>query len=227
MTIYPARLGIFDIRLPVASRAPASRHRVSKLQPMHRHPVFAHPQAVLLRAIGFALIWLILVGPDSASWIVGGPFIIAATLASLTLSEPRDRSLSLSSLAGFVPYFLRESLRGGLDVAARVMLPRLRVRPGHQRYRVRLQSPQARLVFIDTISLLPGTLSADLRGDLATVHALDIDTDVVEDLTALEQRVADLFGETLAPVSDRTTAQRSPADGAPTREPAGLPEDRP
>ncbi|RKT46187.1 Na+/H+ antiporter subunit E [Thiocapsa rosea] len=188
----------------------------------HRHPVFAHPPAALSRAIGFALIWLILVGPDGASWIVGGPFVIAATLASLRLSKPRNSTLSLSSLARFAPYFLRESLRGGLDVAARVVLPRLRVQPGHQTYRVRLQSPPARLVFINTISLLPGTLSADLRGDLATVHALDVGTDIVEDLSALERRVAELFGETLAPVSHPTTAERSPADGAPAP-----PEDRP
>ncbi len=193
---------------------------------MHRHPVFAHPPAALSRAIGFALIWLILVGPDTASWIIGGPFVIAATLASLTLSKPRDRTLSLPRLAGFAPYFLSESLRGGLDVAARVMLPRMRVQPGYHLYRVRLQSPLARLVFIDTISLLPGTLSADLRGDLATVHALDVGTDVVDDLTALERRVAALFGESLAPVSDRTAAESPPAHG-PARDPTAHPEDRP
>jgi multicomponent Na+:H+ antiporter subunit E len=181
---------------------------------MHRYPVFAHPRAALSRAFGFVLVWLTLVGPDLASWIIGGPFVVGATLASLKLSEPRDRTLSLVSLAGFVPYFLRESLRGGLDVAARVLLPRLRVRPGNQTYRVRLQSPQARLVFVNTISLLPGTLSADLRGNLATVHALDVGTEVLEDLTALERRVAALFGESLGPLSDRTTAGPSETAGA-------------
>lgn len=191
---------------------------------MHRHPVFAHPLAALSRAIGFAVVWLILVGPDTASWIIGGPFIIGAMLASLKLSEPRDRTLSFPSLIGFVPYFLKESLRGGLDVASRVMLPRLRVNPGNQTYRMRLQNPQARLVFIDSVSLLPGTLSADLRGDLATVHALDVDTDVVEDLTTLERRVGALFGESLAPVSDQTTA-RSPASGAPAHVPLARTED--
>lgn len=172
--------------------------------------------------IVFAIVWLILVGPDPAAWIVGGPFVVAATLASLKLSEPRERSLSLVRLAGFVPYFLVESLRGGLDVAARVLLPRMRVQPGHQEYRVRLKSPAARLVLIDTISLLPGTLSADLHGDRVTVHALDVRTDVVGDLTALERRVAALFRESLAPVADRPTAGRSPA-----HEPRAHPEDHP
>ena len=198
---------------------------------MYRHPVFAHPRAATVRAIGFALVWLILVGPDAASWIIGGPFVVAATLASLRLSKPRERNLSVSSLAGFIPYFLFESLRGGLDVAARVLLPRLRVQPGNQEYRVSLRSLEARLVFIDSISLLPGTLSADLRGDLVTVHALDVRTDVVEGLTTLERRVAALFGESLPPVSDRTiaqtTASRSSADGTSAHETPGHPEDRP
>ena len=194
---------------------------------MYRHPAFAHPRAATGRAIGFALVWLILVGPDAASWIVGGPFVVAATLASLTLSKPRDRNLSVSSLAVFVPYFLVESLRGGIDVAARVLLPRLRVQPGNHEYRVSLRSPEARLVFIDSISLLPGTLSADLRGDLVTVHALDVRTDVVEGLTTLERRVAALFGESLESVSDRTTAEHSPSDGTSVHETPARPEGRP
>ncbi|UHD16609.1 Na+/H+ antiporter subunit E [Thiocapsa bogorovii] len=178
---------------------------------MHLRTVFAHPRAFLVRTVGFAFVWVVLVGPDPASWTIGGPFVVAATLASLRLSEPRDRKLSLIRLAGFVPYFLRESLRGGLDVAARVLVPRLRVQPGNQEYSVRLKSPEARLIFIDSISLLPGTLSADLLGDRLTVHALDVRTDVEGDLIALERRIAAVFGESLEPSPDTAKAHRSPA----------------
>jgi multicomponent Na+:H+ antiporter subunit E len=62
---------------------------------------------------------------------------------------------------------------------------------------MRLQSAAARLVFVDSISLLPGTLSADLQGDLVTVHALDIGDDIERSLQTLERRVADLFDEGL------------------------------
>ena len=191
---------------------------------MRLQTLFAHPRAVLIRTAGFALVWLVLVGPDPASWIVGGPFVIAATLASLMLSEPRNRNLSLPSLARFIPYFLRESLRGGLDVAARVLLPTLRVQPGNQDYRINLTRSEARLVFIDSISLLPGTLSADLRGDHVTVHALDVRTEVVGDLMTLERHVAAIFGESPAPRPDQTTAHRSPA---PPLERPARPEDHP
>jgi multicomponent Na+:H+ antiporter subunit E len=159
------------------------------------------------RGLLFAGIWILLVGTDPMAWIVGGPAVIAATIASLLLTEgtPSGRagssgsSLSVSGLLRFLPFFIWESLRGGLDVAARVMRPRLRISPGMQTYHTRLRGHPARVMFIDCVSLIPGTLSADLRGDQVLVHALDIGMPVDADLRRLEERVARLFGEVLDP----------------------------
>jgi multicomponent Na+:H+ antiporter subunit E len=186
---------------------------------MNRSLVFQHPVVALARALGLAIVWLILVGPDAASWIIGGPFVIGATLASLQLATPRARIPSLPRMAGFIPYFLRESLKGGIDVAARVLFPRMRVQPGHEAYRLRLRSPESRLVFVDSISLLPGTLSADLRGDLVTVHALDVRTDVSKGLAELEERVAALFGEALEDSSNPASAEPSQPSRSSEEEP--------
>lgn len=153
----------------------------------------------LIRATLFSLVWLVLVGPDLASWIIGAPFVVAASLASIRLSDPAQGKPSALGLIRYVPYFLWESLRGGGDVAVRVMLPRVRVRPGTHDYPMRLRDPSARVVFIDSISLVPGTLSADLRRDVVTVHALDIESDLDTSLQDLESRVARVFGETLPP----------------------------
>ncbi len=97
----------------------------------------------------------------------------------------------------FVPYFLIESVRGGVDVASRVMRPRLRIAPGISTYDLRLTSVNARVFFLDSVSLLPGTLSADLRGARLYVHALDINDDIDAALRRLEAQIADLFGEPL------------------------------
>jgi multicomponent Na+:H+ antiporter subunit E len=67
---------------------------------------------------------------------------------------------------------------------------------------VRLQRPDARVFFVDGISLLPGTLSADLRDGVLLVHALDTKDAVSASLRRLEERVADLFGEQLEVVTD-------------------------
>ena len=46
----------------------------------------------------------------------------------------------------------------------------------------------------NTVTLLPGTLSADLRGQILVVHVLDARGPAAERLALLERRVADLFG---------------------------------
>ena len=90
-----------------------------------------------------------------------------------------------------------ESLRGGIDVARRVLSPRLDVAPGFLTYRTRLSGPQARLLFVNSVSLLPGTLAADLQDDRLTIHALDSDAEFAEDLARLETAVARVYREAL------------------------------
>ncbi|NCA68946.1 MAG: cation transporter [Sphingobacteriia bacterium] len=172
-----------------------------------------HDSAVLLawklfsRSLLFAGIWMLLVGTDPLAWIVGGPAVIAATVASLKLTQVTPSapartdgsSLSWLELPRFIAFFMWESWRGGLDVAARVMRPRLRIRPGMRIYHTRLRGRPARVMFIDCVSLIPGTLSADLRGDQVSVHALDVGVSLDADLRRLEERVARLFGEALEP----------------------------
>lgn len=156
--------------------------------------------AILLRLVLFAGAWLAIAGTDPSSWIIGAPAVIAATWASLRLSRRDGGSPRLLAALIFVPFFLWQSLKGGLDVAWRVMRPLMRIAPGIHRYRLRLSNATARVVLLDTLSLLPGTLSADLRGDLLTVHALDASDGAAldADIAQLERRIGALFGERLA-----------------------------
>jgi multicomponent Na+:H+ antiporter subunit E len=162
------------------------------------HP--AHPGRELAgRLLLFGAVWILLAGTDPLSWLVGGPAVVAATWASQRLAQ-RARGLSFLGLLRFLPFFIAESVRGGLDVALRVLRPRMRISPGVQTYRSRLDDRAARLFFVGIISLLPGTLSADLRGRVVHVHALDADNDLAPELERLERRVADLFAQPLATV---------------------------
>jgi multicomponent Na+:H+ antiporter subunit E len=151
----------------------------------------------IARAGLFTAIWLALAGADGSSWIIGIPAIVLATLAALRLAGPRSNGPRLLGMLRFVPYFLIESIRGGIDVASRVMRPRLRIAPGISTYDLRLTGVNARVFFLDSVSLLPGTLSADLRGARLYVHALDINDDIDAALRRLEAQIADLFGEPL------------------------------
>jgi multicomponent Na+:H+ antiporter subunit E len=71
-------------------------------------------------------------------------------------------------------------------------------------YRLALSTEAARIFTADAVSLLPGTLSADLRGNLVSIHALDRGADPVPELRRLERRVAGVFREPF-PAAQETT----------------------
>lgn len=144
-----------------------------------------------------AFIWFLLAGQDAASWLLGVPAVMAAGWSSLRLSGARDQRIRLTGLLRFVPFFIGESIRGGFDVMNRVMRPRMRISPGFHAYRTRLAHVPARLLFVNSLSLLPGTLAADLDDDSVLIHALDVKGELDEEIIRLERAVAAVYGETL------------------------------
>jgi multicomponent Na+:H+ antiporter subunit E len=96
-------------------------------------------------------------------------------------------------LLRFIGYFARESLRGGIDVASRILAPRLRIDPALIEYRPALADGPARNFFVVCVSLLPGTLSVSQRGDLVEIHMLDRHASAEPELAALEQMIGGTF----------------------------------
>ena len=144
-------------------------------------------------AILAGLWWLITLGRADA-WLVGIPAVALAAVASVYLGRPAQCRLSLTGLFAFLALFLRESIRGGIDVAFRTLGTSLRIKPGFRRYRFHISDPAARVLLINCIGLLPGTLAADLDDDHAELHLLDSSDIPDPQLLQLEQAVARLFG---------------------------------
>ncbi|MGB5539292.1 MAG: Na+/H+ antiporter subunit E [Gammaproteobacteria bacterium] len=147
-------------------------------------------------AILAGLWWLISQGRLDA-WLVGLPAVALASWATIRMADNELPGLSLAGLVVFIALFLRESVRGGLDVARRTLGPELRIEPGFRRYRLHLRHPAARVLLMNCIGLLPGTLAADLDGDQAELHLLDTGENPDLQLLRLEQAIARLFGLTL------------------------------
>ena len=165
----------------------------------------ATARALALRGVPLALLWALLSGGAAASWVVGVPAVLAAALL-LPLPADDGWRLRWRGVPGFVAFFVRESWRGGVDVAARVLGPRVRVHPGLLWHRWTLPPDgPARTLFVLCASLLPGTLVAEQRADGALIHALDTNAAVAAGLRALEHAIAGLF------VTAPAAAQ--PADG--------------
>lgn len=147
----------------------------------------------LVLAIVLALLWGVLAG--NAGWGFGAVAVVLGTLAGVQVALPKPPRWSPLRLGRFLIYFLKESLQGGVDIALRALHPRLPLQPVWIDYRLRLPGETARILFVMTISLLPGTLSADWEGDTVTVHALTPEAGA--GLEDLEERIAALFALTL------------------------------
>ena len=157
----------------------------------------AKAAGILATTAILALVWWIIAQGEVGAWLIGLPAVALAAVASVHLSGIALPRVSVAGLPGFVALFLRESVRGGFDVARRTLAPRLRIRPGFKNYRLRVNDPSARILLINCISLLPGTLAARVDGDDVELHLLDSDADPDPDLRRLEQAIAKLFGISL------------------------------
>ena len=100
---------------------------------------------------------------------------------------------SWRGLLSFLPYFLRASMSAGWDVARRALAPRMKLEPVFLDYPLRLPPGIPRVVFVNCISLLPGTLSCRLGVDQVRLHALYPEAATEASLSELESRVGAVF----------------------------------
>lgn len=148
-------------------------------------------RSLALRLMLFALLWGVLTDGGVDAHAFGSVIILAATALSLALSRPTP--WSLIGLLRFVPFFLWQSLRGGLDVAWRAFLPGPPIAPVMLTYRLRLPPGRARAFMVAVNNLLPGTLSAEISRNCLMVHVLDQRRSTGNALAALEVRIAAIF----------------------------------
>lgn len=154
-------------------------------------------RAGLWRVAGLALVWWAV---SEGSTVVGPyyavPVVLVATAVSLWASPPRRRRRRRPlAVAGFAAWFLMESVRGGLDVTARALRPRMRLDPGVVEHPLRLrEDPSAAVLLADVVSLLPGTLAVVVHEDRLTLHVLDRGSDVLTGIAEAERRLAAALG---------------------------------
>ena len=146
-------------------------------------------------AAGLVAAWLLLTRGDAASFVIALPAIAAALYAAQRLCPARGATISLAGLLRFIPFFLAESLRGGWNVALATLSPRMRIEPAVMDYSIELEDERSLLLFANCVSLLPGTLAADLQDDRLEVHVLNVNSDNATELARLERAVARMFND--------------------------------
>jgi multicomponent Na+:H+ antiporter subunit E len=150
---------------------------------------------IVSRAGLLSLIWWVLADGDMSSWWIGAPAVLLAVCASVALLPPT--SFVWYEGLKFLPFFFLRSLVGGTDVACRVFHPSLPITPDLVVYPLRLPPGLSQVFMANTVSLLPGTLSASLDQSVLKIHVLDSRSSFIKELESVEQRVARMFGTSL------------------------------
>lgn len=152
------------------------------------------PRAFFLRAAVFALLWWALAEGRMGNWGVGAVSILLAAAVSLILSPPAPGGLAWRRLPGFAWFFLRESFRGGLQVALLAFRPMDRLAPALQELPLHLPPGPQRVLLVNTLNLLPGTLGVELEKETLHLHVLDARQPIADEVGALQARIARLYG---------------------------------
>ncbi len=95
----------------------------------------------------------------------------------------------------YIFVFLYYVLKGGLDVAWRVLHPKMPIEPGIVKLQSELETETGRTALANSITLTPGTLSLDVHDGVITVHTLT--KEGAEELKKgeMNRRVAALVGD--------------------------------
>jgi multicomponent Na+:H+ antiporter subunit E len=153
--------------------------------------------ALLLALLGF---WLALSGKYEPLFLVmGAVSVIGVTLAARPLLEAALGSaedtprVDLLALIRYLVWLLSRIPPAGVDVALIVLLPSRRPRPGVVRFHTDLHSPAARTLLANSITIVPGTMTLEVRGGDFVVHALTPRSAADLASAEMQRRIAAVF----------------------------------
>lgn len=85
----------------------------------------------------------------------------------------------------FVPMFTYYCIKANIDVAYRVLHPKMPIKPGIVKIKTNLKSPVALTWLANSITLTPGTLTVDLIDDHLYIHWINVQAEDVGRATAI------------------------------------------
>ena len=154
-------------------------------------------KGLIRRILIFGFVWAVLTGGALDSWLIGIPSILLALFVNAYLPPLSSFKISPKGAIFFLFYFATHSFLAGVDVVKRAVQPKIPLDPGLMEYQVRLTSEFAVILFLNTISLFPGTFSLRLSHGHILVHVLDQSEPAFEKLRRLEGKIGEMFCENL------------------------------
>ena len=158
------------------------------------------PHAFRLTAV-LAAVWLAFSGlldPLILALGAGSVLVVVALCRRMDVVDGEGVPIGLqhSRVVAYVPWLAWEIVKANVDVARRILAPgRPRIAPRLVRVRASQRSELAQVVYANSITLTPGTVSVDLTDGELLVHALHADAAAGLETGGMDRRCAALERE--------------------------------
>ena len=155
---------------------------------------------ILIFSLFLTGFWFLLVDGDFSSLIVGVVFIPMSILVSVKLSEKvgsaqKKHRVNFRKVPKFIVFFLYQSLKGGTSAAVRVFSFNMNLQPEFIHYPIKYLSPGLSMnLFLNVVSLLPGSVSVIKEPNGVLVHVLAVTDSTIDEIYECECIVGELFG---------------------------------
>ncbi len=131
-------------------------------------------QGMPLKIAGMFGIWLILSGTDHL-FHVGLGLVVSFGVAWLNSSHADSfaRHFPVFRMLWYLPWLFGRIVQSGLHLTALILRPSLPIAPRLIHYRTNLRNQVAIALLGNSITLTPGTITAEVRAQDFVVHAID------------------------------------------------------
>ena len=85
----------------------------------------------------------------------------------------------------YLPIFLWECIKANMDVAYRVLHPKMPIKPGIVKVKTKLKTDIAKTFLANSITMTPGTLSVDIKGEFLYIHWIYVRDEGMEKATEI------------------------------------------
>jgi len=148
------------------------------------------------RTVGLFVLWVLLSESYTLPHMaVGLAAAYGVALLNTDRSIPPAARFSWIRMVAYVPWIFVRILKSGIHLSYLILHPRLPIEPLMIAHRTKLSNETAIVILGNSITLTPGTLTAEANGNELMVHALDEES--LGDVTSLllDNKIATLFGE--------------------------------
>lgn len=154
----------------------------------------------LVQALGllvvFSFLWWVFTDGSLEQLWFGLAVAVGTTLVAMTEEMRLPGVRQAQAVVRFLPYFIYQSLKGGVLVAKLALLLQRRIRSEYFEYlsMIPKEETMARMWFASSVCIFPGTLSCGYRGNILIIHVLDVDLLDLKSMRELEGMVEEVFG---------------------------------